>query len=155
MLEIQPKDSRGYFMLPQKTEEAAYYTYGTPPGGAGQYAHPKLLSLICMIEHRWQGVGNQRIGIGNISLATGAKYEPHTGHKTGRDMDIRLFRKDGKEAPVTRFDRQQYDRQATAKLIELFFESNLIEVIYFNDLTIPRVKPLARHDDHFHVTVKE
>ena len=154
MLEIQPKDSRGYFMLPQKPEGAAYYTYGTPLSGAGQYAHQKLLSLILMIEHRWQALDDRKIGIGNISLAGGAHYPPHDGHKSGRDVDIRLLRKDGKPVPVTRWD-QQYDRDATAKLIELFFESHMIKVIYFNDLSIPQVKPATYHDDHFHITIKE
>lgn len=154
MIEIQPKDSRGYFMLPQKPEGAAYYTYGTPPSGPGQYAHQKLLSLIFMIEHRWQALDDRKIGIGNISLAGGDHFPPHDGHKRGRDVDIRPLRKDRKSAPVTRWD-QQYDRDATAKLIELFFESHIIQVIYFNDLTIPRVKPASYHDDHFHITIKE
>jgi penicillin-insensitive murein endopeptidase len=145
MLEVQPKDSRGYFVLPQKHEEAGYHTYGTPPGGAGQYAHPKLLSLIFMIEHRWQEGDNRKIGIG---------YEGHRGHKSGRDVDIRLVRKDGEEMPVTRFDAQ-YDQEATARLIGLLFESNIIDVIFFNDPMIPGVRPLGRHDDHFHVTIRE
>lgn len=154
MLEVQPKDARGYFVLPQKPEDAAYYTYGTPARGAGQHAHPRLLSLICMIEHRWQCIDNRKIGIGNISLAGGVKYEGHSSHRSGRDVDVRLFRKDRQEAPVTRLD-QQYDREASARLIELFYESGIVQVIYFNDLTIPRVQPLARHDDHFHVTIKD
>jgi penicillin-insensitive murein DD-endopeptidase len=154
MLELQPKDTRGHFVLPQRPEGAAYYTYGTPPEGAGQYAHPKLLSLIFMVEHRWQALDSRKIGIGNISLADGAKYPDHKGHKSGRDVDIRLFRKDRLSAPVTRFDAQ-YDKDATATLIGLFFESSIIKVIYFNDLTIPSVKPLPHHDDHFHITIKE
>lgn len=35
MLEIQPNDSRSYFMLPQAPEYAGYYVYGTPINGAG------------------------------------------------------------------------------------------------------------------------
>ena len=154
MLELQPKDTRGYFVLPQRPEGAAYYTYGTPPAGAGQYAHHKLLSLLLMVEHRWQALDDRKIGIGNISLANGVKYQDHKGHRSGRDVDIRLFRKDRQQAPVTRLDKQ-YDRDATATLIDLFLESHIIQVIYFNDLTIPRVRPLARHDDHFHITIKE
>ncbi len=107
-----------------------------------------------MIEHRWDAVDTRKIGIGNISLAGGAKYPDHKGHRSGRDVDIRLFRKDRKEAAVTRFDTQ-YDRDATAMLIGMFLDSPVIQVIYFNDLTIPRVKPLAHHDDHFHITTKE
>ena len=30
MLEVQAKDVRGYFILPQAPEEAGYYVYGTP-----------------------------------------------------------------------------------------------------------------------------
>ncbi|MBP1204475.1 hypothetical protein JOD97_002517 [Duganella sp. 1411] len=40
MLETQPKDSRGYFVLPQAPEDAGYYVYGTPGDGAAQYANP-------------------------------------------------------------------------------------------------------------------
>ena len=154
MLELQPKDSRGYFNLPQRPEGAAYYTYGTPPSGAGQYAHPQLLSLLFMVERQWQNIDSRKIGFGNISLAGGATYSGHNSHRSGRDIDVRLLRKDGKELGVTRFD-PQYDRDATAQLIRIFFEFSYIQVIYFNDPTIPRIRPLIRHDDHFHVTIKE
>ena len=30
VLELQPKDTRNYFMLPQAPEEADYYVYGIP-----------------------------------------------------------------------------------------------------------------------------
>ena len=153
MVEAQPKDSRGYFMLPQKPENGGYYTYGTPIRGAGQYADPRLLSLLVMTEHRWQGLDNRKLGIGNISLADGTPYKDHQSHKSGCDVDMRLLRKDGREDAVTRFDRQ-YDQEATARLIAMFFEHPIIKVIFFNDPMIPRVKPLKRHDDHFHVTIK-
>lgn len=110
------------------------------------------MSLIFMIEHRWQGIDTRKFGIGNISLAGGAYYPPHDGHRSGRDVDVRLLRKDCKESAVTRFDAQ-YDQDATARLIAMFFESNIIKVIYFNDLTIPRVHPMQGHDDHFNVTI--
>lgn len=153
MLELQAKDSRGYFLLPQKPEGAGYYTYGTPPNGAGQYAHPKLLSLLFLVEHRWQGIDNRKIGFGNISLAGGIPYAEHKSHRSC-DVDIRLFRKDNLELGVTRFDAQ-YDRDATAQLIKIFFDFSFVQVIYFNDPTIPRIRPLSRHDDHFHVTIKK
>ena len=43
---LQPKDPRGYFMLPQAPADAGYYVYGTLGDGAAQFAAPKLLSLI-------------------------------------------------------------------------------------------------------------
>ena len=57
MAEPPIKDSHGFFNLPQHPEQDCYdyYTYGTPAQGAGQYAHPKLLSLLNLVEHRLQG----------------------------------------------------------------------------------------------------
>lgn len=43
-------DRRGFFVLPLAPEEAGYYTYGTPVGGAGQYAHPQMLTFIFQLE---------------------------------------------------------------------------------------------------------
>lgn len=52
-----------------------------------------------------------------------------------------------------RWTEPQYDRDATAKLISMFFDSNIIKVLYFNDLQIPRVRQRFKHDNHFHVTI--
>ena len=153
MLEVQPKDRRGYYMLPQRPLEAAYYTYGTPGRGAGQYAHPKLLSLLFLVEGQWQGMDKRSIGFGNISLAEGAKFDPHEGHQTGLDIDVRPLRKDGAEASVAWWDAQ-YDHDATEKLISLFLEYSMVKVIFFNDKEIPRVVKRIHHDNHFHITVK-
>lgn len=71
MVEIQHRDSRGFFMLLQKPEDTGYYTHGTPMRGAGQYADPRLLSLLMMIEHRWQGstIENSASGISASPVA--------------------------------------------------------------------------------------
>jgi murein endopeptidase len=154
MAEPLVKDSRGFFKLPQNPEQGGfgYYTYGTPAHGAGQFAHPKLISLLNLVEFRWQGMDKRKMGVGNISLAGGVRFDPHQGHQSGLDADIRPMRKDGLELPVRWMD-EQYDHEATCKLISLFFESAIVSVIYFNDPKAPRVKPRFRHDDHFHVTV--
>lgn len=49
----------------------------------------------------------------------------------------------------------QYEREATAKLINLFCQSCIVKVIYFNDPKIHRVMRRFRHDNHFHVTIVE
>ena len=110
--------------------------------------------LLNLVEHRWQSMDDRKVGVGNISLADGVKFDPHEGHQSGLDVDIRLIRKDGLELPV-RWTEAQYDGEATAKLIKLFFESNIVKVVYFNDLKIPRVKLRFKHDNHFHVTIFE
>jgi penicillin-insensitive murein DD-endopeptidase len=153
MLEVQPKDSRGYFMLPQHPEGAGYYVYGTPRNGAGQYGHPALLSVLFFVEHEWQAVDNRRFGIGNISLAGGEKYGKHHSHVNGLQVDVRPLRLDGVEDGVNRFQHGIYDRAGTAKLIAIFRSHPSVHQVLFNDTVIPGVMPWDKHDDHFHVGV--
>lgn len=162
MLEVQPKDSRGYFMLPQAPEDAGYYVYGTPNQGRAQYAHPKLLSVIFYVAREWQAIDDRKFGIGNISIAGGLPYDGHSSHQKGIEVDIRPVRKDklsGQSANLTRFDAA-YDCEATTKLIGLFAAHPMVKVIYFNDDKVQqaigggRVKSLRWHDDHFHVDLK-
>lgn len=162
MLEVQPKDSRGYFILPQAPEDAGYYVYGTPDRGRAQYASPQLLSVIFYIEREWQAIDDRKFGIGNISIAGGLPYDGHRSHQKGIEVDIRPVRKDklrGQGASLTRFD-SAYDREATTKLIRLFANHPMVKIIYFNDDKVQqaiggsRVKSLTRHDDHFHVDLK-
>lgn len=153
VLEVQPKDSRGYFMLTQAPEDAGYYVYGTPGGGAGQYAHPALLCVLNFVEREWQGGDARKFGVGNISLADGGKYKKHGTHTNGLQVDIRPIRKDGKHSAVTLFDGQ-YDRDATAKLIAIFCAHPSVKTILFNDTTILGVRPWVGHDNHFHVAIR-
>jgi murein endopeptidase len=167
MLEIKPKDSRGYFMLPQAPSDAGYYVYGNVgyrpnTGHLAQYAHPNLLSLIFHIEREWQAIDDRKFGIGNISIDGGIPYDKHKSHQKGIEMDLRPVRKDklvGQEARVSRFDAV-YDRAATIKLISLFVAHPMVKIVYFNDDKVQqavggRVRSLKGHDDHFHVEIWE
>ena len=149
-----PQDSRGYFMLPQQPEGAGYYVYGTPETGAGQYAHPAMLCLLLFVEREWAASDRRRFGIGNISQAGGIPYPKHESHKDGLQVDVRPLRLDGVEGRVTRFQRDLYDNEATAKLIRIFLSHPLVKVVLFNDADIPGVIPWEGHDDHFHVGVR-
>src|SRR5471032_3543943 len=120
MLEVQPKDSRGFFMLPQAPEDAGYYVYGNVggkpnTGSLAQFAYPDMLSLIFAVERAWQAKDDRKFGIGNISIAGGFPYDKHASHRKGIEMDIRPVRKDkleGQCARVSRFDAV-YDREAS------------------------------------------
>ena len=147
------QDSRGYFMLPQQREESAYYTYGTPASGRAQYAHPNLLTFLFRIEHVWGGLDRRRIGVGNISLAGGPAFKPHRGHQNGLQVDLRPFRTDGKETGVHYRD-PAYDRAATARLVQLMWQTGMVTRVFFNDPKIPRVQPQDGHNDHLHVEVQ-
>lgn len=153
MLEVQPKDSRSYFMLPQAPEEAGYYVYGTPQNGVGQYAHPLMMTVLLFVEREWQTLDRRKFGIGNISLPGGGKFRPHSSHKDGLQVDIRPLRIDGNHVPVAYF-RSGYDKVATRRLIGLFQSHPFVKAVYFNDNDIPGVKNLDHHDDHFHVAVE-
>lgn len=153
MLEVQPKDARGYFMLPQAPEDAGYYVYGTPMNGAGQYAHPALLSVLFFVEREWQAIDKRKFGVGNISRAGGGEYKKHSSHMDGLQVDVRPVRLDGLHLPVTRFD-QEYDSEATEKLIGLFFSHASVRQVLFNDPDIPGVTEWVGHDNHFHVNIR-
>lgn len=167
-LELQPKDHRGYFILPQAPEGAGYYVYGNlnrmpNSGHLAQHAHPSMLSLIFHIEHQWQAIDDRKFGIGNISIAEGVAYDKHKSHQKGIEMDIRPVRKDkltGQAARVSRFD-DVYDRDATIKLIRLFLQHPVVTKVFFNDASIQkeigggRVRFLMGHDDHLHIEIRE
>ena len=155
MLEVQPRDSRSYFMLPQAPEEAGYYVYGRPGGGAYQFAHPSMLGVILFVEREWASIDNRKFGVGNISLSGGAARQDHASHQDGLQVDIRPLRKDGLQLPVTWHQTDEYDKDATARIIGLFFTHPLVTQVLFNDTgTDPRVRPWDHHDDHFHVGIK-
>lgn len=148
-----PQDGRNFWMLPQGPEDGGYYNYGTPLDGASQYCHPNLIELIFTVGYKWAQLDGRRFGVGNVSLAEGIKHKDHQTHRDGLQVDVRALRKDGRNLPVTYRDTN-YDAEATAKLIKFFFDSSFVRNINFNDLSIPRVKHLANHDNHFHVDVR-
>ena len=145
-------DGRGFFVLPQAPEQAGYYTYGTPVGGLGQYAHPQMLTFIFQLEFAWSSVDVRKFGVGNISLADGASFPPHRSHRSGLEADMRPIRKDGKHLPV-RYTDPAYDRVATERLVDLIYSTGMARRVFFNDGSIARVSPLRGHDDHLHVEV--
>lgn len=154
MLGLQPKDERGYFMLPQAPEDAGYYVYGTPANGGGQFGHPAIHSLLYWVEHQWQPTDSRKFGIGNISKAEGVEYPKHKSHKDGLQVDVRAMRIDGQQTGVW-WNHEGYDRVGTAKLIALFRSHPYVKKILFNDPEIHGVMPWDKHDDHFHVALWE
>ncbi|WP_374584482.1 hypothetical protein [Pseudoduganella sp.] len=150
--QLQPHDSRSYFMLPQAPEEAGYYVHGTPPNGGGQYAHPAMMTMILFVEREWANIDSRKFGVGNISLANGPEYKKHKSHKNGLQVDIRPIRKDGRHEAVYWYQTDDYDQVATGKLIALFHAYPGVHRILFNDRhASPFVTPFKDHDHHFHV----
>ena len=150
------QDKRGFYMLPRTPMDSGYYSYGKmdnkPDRGGYQYPHPSMMTAILRVALEWQAIDKRRIGIGNISRADGRDDDDHNSHLDGLQVDVRPVRKDGLEMPVTWRDRQ-YDKEATAKLIELFRTFSPVKKVLFNDTSIPFVKWADFHDDHFHVAL--
>ena len=157
MPELEPKDSRDYFMLPQTPQDAGYYVYGKldgiPSRGKFQYAHPVMMTAILRVEREWQAIDRRRFGVGDISLPGGPKHKDHGTHMKGLEVDVRALRKDGAETGV-RWQDPQYDKEGTVKLIELFRIFAPVVLVYFNGPDIPFVSKMIRHDDHFHVKLR-
>lgn len=153
MVNVQPKDSRGYFMLPQAPEGAGYYVYGTPGNGAGQYVNPSLMTILFAVEREWQLSDNRQFGVGNISLAGGGAFPGHGSHVKGLEVDVRPLRRDGRREGVRYFDTE-HDLVATAKLIAMFRSNTPGHMqIFFNDCRIPGVRAREKHDNHFHFEI--
>ncbi|UMR29225.1 hypothetical protein MJ904_19335 [Massilia sp. MB5] len=153
---ISSKKEEKLRMLPQKPEEAGFFTYGTPINGGGSYANPRALSLIFKVERQWALNENRRFGVGNISLRAGGPFDPHGTHRVGAEIDIRPIRKDGLEGvgDGLTWKSDSYDQEATQRLVNALRSTGMVETILFNDPKIDGVKPWVNHDNHLHVKVK-
>jgi murein endopeptidase len=109
-----------------------------------------MMTLILAVEREWALIETRRFGVGNISVAGGLAFG-HKSHRKGLEVDVRPLRKDGRHDPVT-FLSPDYDRYATQRLIQLFWDCAAAPlVVFFNDGKIPGTRPLVNHNDHFHV----
>lgn len=152
MSKLSVQDGRKFFVLPQGYEGGGYYTYGKPGGGASQYAHPHLISLIMRIATHWAAIDARKFGLGDISLPNGPDHPDHASHESGLEIDIRPLRKDGRREPCM-INSSDYDREGTAKLIALFNADPSVRMVLFNDGAIPHVRRAKGHSNHFHVAL--
>jgi len=123
-----------------------------------QFGQQSTIDAALRVGAAWNGLHAQRpFSIGQISKKGGGPFPPHLSHRLGIDVDIRPMRQDGKNAPVTIDDEQQYDRELTRDLIELWWQKAPVQAVFFND---PKViaAGLSRfvegHGNHFHVRLR-
>jgi hypothetical protein len=147
--------SLGFEQLPQVDpgdNSADYYSYSE---ARKQYGTPKTIRTLQDVAQTFHAARpDLRIGIGDISFRDGNPMPPHTSHRSGRNIDIRPLRKDGKQSPVTIAD-SQYDREATRLLAQSLFANSNVKKILFNDSEIEGVRPFPGHHNHLHVETKE
>ncbi|MGH9846321.1 MAG: peptidoglycan-binding domain-containing protein [Blastocatellia bacterium] len=145
----------GFVQLPQvdpEDDDADYYSYSP---ARKQFGTPATIEMLAETAHEFHELRpDLRVGIGDISLRDGSPMPPHTSHRSGRNIDIRPLRKDGKRSPVTIHD-PEYDREATRTLAQTLFAQPIVKRIFFNDTEIEGVKFFQGHHNHLHVETKE
>lgn len=128
-----------------------YYSYKP---ATNQYGLSETIRALQTIGSQWHRAhpSGPRIGIGDISLKGGGPMPGHASHQKGVDIDIRLVRNDGQEAPVT-YKQAGYSRALTQELVNLIRSNGVLSVqyIFFNDPQVTGVQKWPNHDDHLHV----
>ncbi|WP_197426035.1 hypothetical protein, partial [Erythrobacter sp. CCH5-A1] len=100
----------------------------------------------------WARRGGSPVNIGDISKRGGGDIAGHETHEQGRQVDIRPFRRDGGNAPVT-WQSRAYDREQTRNYIEFMKERNPGTTVLFNDPVLVKeglTQKYDGHDNHLH-----
>jgi Penicillin-insensitive murein endopeptidase len=136
---------------PLPRENAGLVSYQREPR---QYGRAEMIRALQAVGAAWKRAHptGPRIGIGDISLRGGGPMPPHVSHQRGLDVDIRLVRADGREAPV-RYQDAGYSRALTQQLVNIIRTNPVlpVEFILFNDPAVTGVKKWKGHDNHLHV----
>ena len=149
--------------LPAPTGNNALVNTPLPQSGPGFYStvaagrrfgQAAAIQVLQAIAKGWQQAHPQgpRIGIGDLSHQGGGPMSKHKSHQTGLDVDIRLPRNDGREAPSHIRDAA-YSRALTQDLVNRILNNGIlrVEYIFFNDRAVSGVNSKTGHDNHLHV----
>lgn len=138
-------------ILPRKG--IGFTTYGRSGGGANQVGTGSFVEDLQDLSRRWDATGGAPISFGDISRPGGGDMPGHQGHERGREVDVRPFRDDGRNAPVT-WRSPQYDRAATREFVQMVRQEHPDATILFNDPELVREGLVQRydgHDNHLHL----
>lgn len=126
-----------------------YYPASKRWGTRATVAALEEIGRIWLLRHP---TPHPRVPVGDISLKSGGDIDGHASHETGRDVDMRPMRSDGKEGPVQWWDTF-YSRSLTQELIDLCYCNGIVrvKVIGFNDPNVQGCVNWNNHDNHLHV----
>lgn len=109
--------------------------------------------VIAIAESWYEQHPDVPISIGQCSHKRGGNFPPHHQHKLGVEADVRPFRKDGHDLPVT-YQSPVYDRDLTREFVKLVRAKAHMYRIFFNDHVL-RTEMLTSHalghDNHLHL----
>lgn len=125
------------------------------PAGSNRYGTEAFVAALIAVGKAWADVSTTPVSFGDMSRKDGPEFPPHKGHKTGREVDIRPLRTDGKNLPVTH-NSSLYDRAATRKFVKLFKQVQPGAKVFFNDPVLigeGLTRQLPGHSDHLHIQI--
>ena len=123
--------------------------------GSDRYGTAGFVAALKELALRWSASETVPISFGDMCRKNGPPFPPHRGHRSGREVDIRPFRKDGGNLPAT-WQSIQYDRLTTRRLIQLVKQHQPNALFFFNDpvlIDAGLAKPLGGHDNHLHLQI--
>ena len=136
-------------VLPRSGE--GFRTYSAP---GNQYATESVANELRASSAEWARRGGSPVNIGDISKRGGGDIAGHETHEQGRQVDIRPFRRDGGNAPVT-WQSRAYDREQTRSYIEFMKDRNPGATVLFNDPVLVKeglTQKYKGHDNHLHLS---
>ena len=129
----------------------------------GQYGTAMTIQSVIDLGKRWKEKypDGPPLYVGDISLQGGGPMRGHTtGHRIGKNVDIRPVRNDGGAGPLT-YDHDVYDYEKTQELVNEILKDPNVRRIYFGDEDIEGPSDIMRldlsgvHDNHLHVEYYE
>ncbi|NJM50234.1 MAG: hypothetical protein HC843_04565 [Sphingomonadales bacterium] len=117
-----------------------------------QYGTPGMVAGIDELGLRMQARGYSPVNVGDLSKQGGGPMAGHDGHQTGRNVDLRPMRKDGKNLP-TSINETTYDYEATRAMVMEMRRIDPDAKIFFNDKRLIAeglTSWLEDHDNHLH-----
>ncbi len=119
-----------------------------------QWGLPRMINGIISLGRRWKtrNLTSARIGVGDISLAYGGYFYPHSSHQNGWDADFALFRNDHVEGATTWYS-STYSRYLNQQFVYEARKMWSVYTILFNDPYVSGVQYYSGHDNHMHVSI--
>jgi hypothetical protein len=140
-----------------------YKYFGSDPKDRDKWGTREMIQMIKDLGSVANAMGVE-IGVGDISLRIGGPFtnykDPnevdHGSHKSGKDVDIRPLRKDGKRVGVTCKNKGAYDGEITYKIVKEGINIGF-SLVLFNDPEIYKalkeVKYYRNHNNHLHMRI--
>lgn len=128
-----------------------FRTYNRESRG-DQFGTKEVIEKCIEIAEKWNCMHPEvDIQFGDISYLYGGRTPDHSTHRTGKDVDIRPIRKDGKYLPVE-YTHAEYSRDLSREFLLLV--KPYVRGVYFNDPVLIKEGLCSysrNHNNHFHL----